>query len=758
MSFLNPLMLLGITAISIPIVIHLLNKRKFQRVVWAAMRFLQVSVEQNQRRIQLEDILLLVLRCLMVALIALAMSRPLSCVQSGGGGLFGAARVTGVIILDHSYSMSHTDGVKSRMDLSRDAADAVLNRVPSGSAMALFLAGTGVETAIAEPTLDLNLVRKQVREAPLSHRASDLLPALRQAVDLLGSRPAARREIYVLTDRQRLAFANFQEIARLVEEHRKEIRIHFVLIDQPGDNNLGVTRLTLGAGIAALNRPLRFQVEVRNFGQTEARGVRVALRVNDDPPSDEAMIDTIAPGESRTLSMFARLRAEGFHAITATLPADRLPADDARSVALRAVTQVRVLLVDGDPGREPRDAETFFLRNALAPITPAEAESYFLKYDLITPAELDTARLDNYQSVFLCNVTDVSPGFIDALEGYLRRGGGLVFFPGDNTRADFFNQNLQLRRGILPAEMRAPVGDARHDERFFKLQDRDFEHEIAEVWRDPASGSPASAPVFRAYELAPDARSAAELDALTAAAADAGPQSIGVPRVVLRFDTAADNGGLAGKPFAIERAYGMGRVIQFASTADTAWTLLPTRPGVYLPLIQRALGAIVQNQDAALTVGVDETFVYHPDARTFPMLSSPLELIGKDAVVRPPDSEDSGREFRRITLENRLPTLRFESTPRAGVYDVAIVGEPRATLRFAVQADPGESSLAEISSEQTALLGELGQVTLWQPGAIIQDAVSAAESGFEWWTLLAIVAIAIATTETLLAHWFSHSK
>ena len=52
MSFLNPIMLFGLAAVSVPIIIHLLNRRKFQKVVWAAMKFLQISVEQNQRRMR----------------------------------------------------------------------------------------------------------------------------------------------------------------------------------------------------------------------------------------------------------------------------------------------------------------------------------------------------------------------------------------------------------------------------------------------------------------------------------------------------------------------------------------------------------------------------------------------------------------------------------------------------------------------------------------------------------------------------------
>jgi len=76
MSFLNPIMLAGIAAVAVPIISHLLNRRKFQKVVWAAMRFIQTSVEQNQRRLRLEDMILLALRCLLLALLALALARP----------------------------------------------------------------------------------------------------------------------------------------------------------------------------------------------------------------------------------------------------------------------------------------------------------------------------------------------------------------------------------------------------------------------------------------------------------------------------------------------------------------------------------------------------------------------------------------------------------------------------------------------------------------------------------------------------------
>src|SRR5437867_10171524 len=119
MSFLNPIMLVGLLAVSVPIIIHLLNRRKFQKVVWAAMRFLQASVEQNQRRMKIEDLILLVVRCLLLVLLALALARP--AILSNTADRFGQSKVTAIIIVDNSYSMGVSDGTQTRFDKARSA-------------------------------------------------------------------------------------------------------------------------------------------------------------------------------------------------------------------------------------------------------------------------------------------------------------------------------------------------------------------------------------------------------------------------------------------------------------------------------------------------------------------------------------------------------------------------------------------------------------------------------------------------------------
>src|SRR5437899_3867083 len=239
MSFLNPILLAGLAAVAVPIIIHLLNRRKFHKVVWAAMRFLRLSVEQNQRRMKIEDLILLVVRCLLLALLAVALARP--ALLSNTADRFGQSKVTGIIIVDNSYSMGMSDGTQTRFDKARSAAEQVLDSMPAGSATAVWLASDIVQDVIALPTFDLNLARKTIREARLSDRATDLFPALDKAIDYLKSRIAVRKEIYMITDGQAAGWRQLADVQTILEKSKAEIQTHFIFVNEHEERNLGIS-------------------------------------------------------------------------------------------------------------------------------------------------------------------------------------------------------------------------------------------------------------------------------------------------------------------------------------------------------------------------------------------------------------------------------------------------------------------------------------------------------------------------------------
>ena len=75
MSFLQPAMLIALPLIALPVIIHLINQRRFQTVQWGAMQFLNPS-RRTRRKMKLEELLLLLIRILAIAMIALAAARP----------------------------------------------------------------------------------------------------------------------------------------------------------------------------------------------------------------------------------------------------------------------------------------------------------------------------------------------------------------------------------------------------------------------------------------------------------------------------------------------------------------------------------------------------------------------------------------------------------------------------------------------------------------------------------------------------------
>src|SRR3954464_4437319 len=98
--------LAGLALASIPIIIHILNRRRFKIIDWAAMDFLLRAMRKNRKRLRFEQWLLLATRCLVLALLGVALARPLSCSENSMAGV-GQRTGLHVFVIDNSYSMAY---------------------------------------------------------------------------------------------------------------------------------------------------------------------------------------------------------------------------------------------------------------------------------------------------------------------------------------------------------------------------------------------------------------------------------------------------------------------------------------------------------------------------------------------------------------------------------------------------------------------------------------------------------------------------
>ena len=404
--------------------------------------------------------------------------------------------------------------------------------------------------------------------------------------------------------------------------------------------------------------------------------------------------------------------------------------DDQRTIAVRATDDLRILLVDGEPGAAEAENPTFYLRHALTPVPTSELDTYAIKTKKITPEELDSIKLNDFEAVVLANVPTISNPSLDAIAAYLKRGGGLIVFPGTKVNASFYNDNLAKKFDFLPATLGAIRGEPDQTEKFLTFQGDKYKHPIVLLWNDPGMGTLNSAHFYRSFELKP-------VEGHSAHAGEA--------QVVLNFSD--------GSPAMMERTWGRGRVVLFGSTANTAWNDLALRTA-YLPLIDRTLGFILNRQDARINIPVGSLFEWVCDP----------DWVNKEAVIVVSGDKKGVSLLRRIGMEEGLPLLRVEETEKAGGYEVQIKSDPPQILKFAVQSNPAESNLEELGPVQLESLAAIAQVIHWTPqknlaGQLNQPLEKMESKGAtELWMILVILVLITTVIEMGLAAKFSATK
>jgi hypothetical protein len=182
MLFLNPLLLWGLLAASVPIAIHLINRRRHKTIQWAAMQFLLKASRESRGKKKLRHILILTCRALGIAALALAAARPIASGLMGWGG---GTIDTVVLLLDRSASLEVKpgDGLESRRqiliakvrdamaDLGStrlvliDSASAQPQEVPSPEILTEISSTAGTDTAADFPTL-LSRAAEFLAESP----------------------------------------------------------------------------------------------------------------------------------------------------------------------------------------------------------------------------------------------------------------------------------------------------------------------------------------------------------------------------------------------------------------------------------------------------------------------------------------------------------------------------------------------------------------------------------------------------------------
>ena len=424
--FLHPLYLYALIAASIPPLIHLLNRRRLKRIRFPAVRFILLSQRRISRTYRLRHWILLALRTAAIFLLALLLAHPIF--QTGVGLFAAGGPISLAIVLDNSLSMKWSregEGFKQ----AKEAARLLISSLNDGDRAALVPTNPSDGGRISLKG-ERELLLKELDTIQISAGTADFSSALGKAYELL-QEPAAQKEIWLMTDTALTGWENFRISA--LGQHDPLIPLKIVKIAGKGEAlNATIKEVKMRGQGVGVGLPIHLEAWIVNFSDKEIKDLLVQLNI-DGQNREQKLISLPPKGESGVGFVF-NLSQAGDHHGYVNLKKDGLAGNPAFNFTLQAEDRLKVLVVDGDPQTSLVQSETFFLTRALNPAT--ERDSSLFLPTVIIPEGLGAVSLDAYQALILCNVPVIPDALVPRLREYLRKGGGLLLFPGDRIQID----------------------------------------------------------------------------------------------------------------------------------------------------------------------------------------------------------------------------------------------------------------------------------------------------------------------------------
>ena len=709
LSFLHNLFLAGLATTAIPIIIHLLFKRQKKRIVFSAMQFLQKVTEEKAKRLRIKEWLLLAIRILIFALIALAFARPFFFDTSYQD----QARIDLVILLDDSYSMATLSGDNSRFVLAKKRARERLGKLQNGDQAALVTTSGGGKI-IQNLTEDLNLVRSVLNMAKVQPHFARYWPAVKRAHSLLATSEGQEKEILFLTDGQLVSWAGMRD-ARALDGMGKSIVLKTSLVGKRDVTNIAVLGAEVPRKIWSKDEPLKIAVKVANYGKRPARRLKLVLFLEERPVDAESIARkkiirrlekkfSLDAGEVGVIPLLCPLEEKEDVIGRIHLQAeDSLPIDNRFFFSIAAEDAIQVLCIEDWKAPKPFLQASYYLRRSLEPILPDESTSSgYVKTSLITTDLLSSTDLKNFQAVILVNVAELPEVALDPLEAYVQNGGGLVVFVGDQVDEAFYNKHAYREgAGWLPAEFNRKSGSTGNRENFYSLVPVAKDHELFRPYTGDVANELSSARFYRYLSVTPHKET----------------------KTIAVYDNDA--------PAILERKVGDGVAMLFTSTCDAEWTDLPKR-GTFLPLMHQLIRYLSpKDRESRSNLQLEE-----PLASVFRGTRSFAEL--KTLSAR----NLSGNEI-KVT----------EPAPESGLYFI-LSADKKQVLRTAavnlntLESNPAQVDLGEIaalgtpSEESTSAISTTGK-TKWEERA----------KASPWWRYLLLAAVALMMVELGIANW-----
>ncbi len=714
--FLNPIFVAGLAAIAVPVIIHLLFKARREKVLFSSIQFILASTVRKSSRIKFKELLLLMVRVAMFALIALAFARPY--LERGPGGAYAfAGRVDLVIVLDDSYSLRYLETTgTARFERARAAALHEVQRLRSGDRVGVIRTSRGGEVMV-KLTPNFDAAAGAIRTATPSAEFCRFAEAFKKAGALLTESSADHKYVFFVGDMQQASFEG-EALAAAAKAlgQGAQVLLADVSIPKGGatpseSSNLAIRDVRAPDWGWVSGQPLTLVVAVANHSKSRVSDATVALQLAGGEKFPGKTID-LDPGETKEIAVTATFpegrQAAGWVEINGR---DPLPLDDRFYFHFLATKPIRVLCVENAVAEVPYFQKSYYLRKAMNPKLASGESPNLILPDLIDVSRLTAEALADCDVLVLANVTGVTADQAGKISDFVKRGGGLLVFLGPDVDAAVYNERLfgQAGSGVLPCRLKAPVKPSGGG--YWNITKFDKTHYLFRPFKGPDDADLGLPRFSQTYTV--------ELgDGLAMGA-----------KVLASYDNDA--------PAIIERASGKGRTVLFTSTSDAEWSDMPKRM-VYLPLVHQAMRYLTGKETAAQTrYTVGQT------------LRLPVGAGVKEG--QKVELSVTDEERREVKIEPGAELVYRESrTP--GIYAFRVDGH--AVGQCAVNVDTAESDLTHATPAMIERLGALGDSGDKAAAKAAQQAglQRGSEDPGGLWRGLLVAALALMLAELLLAN------
>ena len=541
LNFSSPLFLFGLLGVSIPILIHFLTRRQQKQIRFSAVYLLSQSQKRSIRKSRPNRLLLLLARCLAIALFSMALANPLFSFRQSEAFL-SASPSSIVFILDDSYSMGIHAKDKTLFDNALEYISEGLKKSDDNSEFSLILASSPARVE-QDWTSDKPAFSSTLEEQVVSYRTTHIGGAIDKAIKLLESAKQKNKQILLLTDLDKNGWKE-ETFFGVTAPYPMQV-LNFSQLQS--DSNMGMVQsVQVSQEFLTRSRLLRVKAEIKNFSSTMNR-MPLSLFLEGKLVKEELL--NIPPGQSLTQEFSYPLRRNQPLNGKVQISEDALPADNSRYFPFHPSQNIQVLVVDGDPETISHQSESFYLERALNPFSVSLSH---IDPTVSTLAELPLRNLSDFSVIILANVRELPSGYELELEKFVLNGGALLLGMGDQVDPKYFNERLG---NLLPVRLESQY---QVKEGALHLLLKNSTHPVMQVFSPKALEEMRGINFYSMYTV--QAREGKKF------------------KVGTWFSNQ--------HPAVIESEVGKGIVVMFLSSLDRDWNDFPIQP-TYLPWIQR---------------------------------------------------------------------------------------------------------------------------------------------------------------------------